>query len=120
MKPIYTLYGIPNCDTVKKARKWLTERHIDYIFHDFKTVGIPAELSDWMTQLGWEALLKKTGTTWRNLPESDKQELDVSKALPLMQTHYNLIKRPLVVANGQIVLTGFKESEWEQKLVLTH
>lgn len=108
----YTLYGIANCDTVKKARKWLSEQNIDHRFHDFKTAGIPAELSDWMTQLGWEGLLKKTGTTWRNLPENDKQDLDATKALSLMNTHYNLIKRPLLVADGQVVVAGFKEADW--------
>ncbi len=112
----HILYGIANCDTVKKGRKWLSEQHIDYTFHNFKTAGVPAELSDWMSQLGWEGLLKKTGTTWRNLPESDKQELDAAKALSLMNTHYNLIKRPLLVADGKVVLAGFNEADWEEML----
>jgi Spx/MgsR family transcriptional regulator len=117
MKPTYTLYGIANCDTVKKARKWLTEQQVDYTFYDFKTAGIPSELSDWMSQLGWEGLLKKTGTTWRNLSENDKQALDATKALTLMQTHYNLIKRPLLVADGKVLLAGFKEAEWQSALM---
>jgi len=117
MKSTITLFGIANCDTVKKARKWLSEQNIDHTFHDFKTAGIPAELSDWMTQLGWESLLKKTGTTWRNLPDTDKQDLDAIKALTLMQTHYNLIKRPLLVANNQVILAGFKEVDWANMMI---
>jgi arsenate reductase len=117
MSTTYTLYGIANCDTVKKARKWLAAQQIEYIFHDFKTAGTPTELSDWMTQIGWEGVLKKTGTTWRTLPENDKQALDATKALTLMQTHYNLIKRPLLVADGKVLLAGFKEAEWQQRLL---
>lgn len=109
----YTLYGIANCDTVKKSRKWLDEKDIHYQFHDFKVAGTPAELSDWIQTLGWEKLLKKTGTTWRNLADSDKQALNNEKVLLLMQTHYNLIKRPLLVQHGNILLMGFKEADWQ-------
>ncbi|MCI4411201.1 MAG: ArsC family reductase [Thiotrichales bacterium] len=117
MHKTYTLYGITNCDTVKKARKWLGEHHIDYVFHDFKSAGTPSELAEWVATLGWEAVLKKTGTTWRNLPETDKQNLDNNKALHLMQQHYNLIKRPLLVnADKKVLLTGFKENEWQSTL----
>jgi arsenate reductase len=116
MSTAYRLYGIANCDTVKKARNWLALHGFDYQFHDFKTAGIPHELQDWLAQLGWEKLLKKTGTTWRNLPELERTNLDSHRALILMQQHYNLIKRPLLIKDKQVLLTGFKEIEWSKTL----
>ena len=116
MSTAYRLYGIANCDTVKKARNWLALHELDYQFHDFKTAGIPPELQAWVAQLGWEKLLKKTGTTWRNLPESERTPLDSHRALILMQQHYNLIKRPLLTKDKQVLLTGFKEIEWTKTL----
>lgn len=111
------LYGIANCDTVKKARKWLAEQQIDYTWHDFKK-EMPSEtqIHDWADQLGWQGLLKKTGTTWRQLPEDTRSAIDEASALSLMQAHYNLLKRPLLLKNGRIIKAGFKEADWQDLL----
>lgn len=110
----YQLYGISNCDTVKKARTWLAQHDIGVEFIDFKkrAPGIE-QLNEWAQQLGWQRLLKKTGTTWRNLAEDERENLDETKAIALMHQHINLIKRPLLVHEGQILLAGFKLAEWE-------
>lgn len=106
------LYGIPNCDTVKKARKWLDAQSIDYTFHDYKKGGAdPRKLEAWSEAAGWEALLNKRGTTFRKLPEEDKADIDRAKAIDLMVKHPSMIKRP-VVENGDNVLVGFSEAEW--------
>ncbi len=103
-----TLYGIKNCDTVKKARTWLDAHGVDYIFHDYKTQGIDgARLKGWCDELGWEVLLNRAGTTFRKLPETDKQELNTSKAICLMITQSSMIKRP-VIDFGKRRLVGFK------------
>lgn len=113
----YQLYGIPNCDTVKKARKWLSEQAISVEFIDFKkqTPSIQ-QLTQWSHQLGWQILLKKTGTTWRNLPEDERNDLDEAKAIDLMHQHSNLIKRPLLLEGSRVLLAGFKQAEWEKQL----
>lgn len=111
------LYGIPNCDTVKKARRWLDERKVSYVFHDFKKEGVSTDkLAQWADQLGWETLLNRKGTTWRQLPEADKQNVDLAKALTLMQQHTSSIKRP-VVESSAAVMAGFDESRFEQILL---
>ena len=109
------LYGIPNCDTVKKARKWLDGQGLDYVFHDYKKEGAdPAELERWADCVGWEVLLNRRGTTFRKLDDADKTGLDRKKALGLMEEHTSLIKRPVAFhEDGQDVLVGFDQSEWE-------
>ena len=110
------LYGIPNCDTVKKARKWLDARDIDYAFRDFKKEGAdPAKLETWADSAGWEALLNRRGTTFRKLEETDKADIDRAKAIRLMVAHPSMIKRPVVEHPGG-VLVGFSEAEWTKAL----
>jgi arsenate reductase len=105
-----TLYGIRNCDTVKKARAWLEARGVAYDFHDYKTVGIDApRLRGWARELGWEKLLNRAGTTFRALPGADKADLDEDKAIALMLAHPSMIKRP-VLDLGDKRLLGFSDS----------
>ena len=114
MSKITTVYGIPNCDTVKKARNWLSEQGITYQFHDFKKQGVPAErLPDWMQAVGWEKLLNRQGTSWRKLDDATKASaVDASSAAAVMQEHTSTIKRPVVEwADGRITI-GFKAEEW--------
>lgn len=107
-----TLYGIKNCDTIKKARKWLDDNNIAYQFHDYRVDGLRKDqLKDWAKALGWEAMLNKRGTTFRQLPEADKEALTEDKALELMLSHPALIKRPLLAANGSLEL-GFKADNY--------
>ena len=110
------LYGIPNCDTVKKARAWLDARGIGYAFHDYKKDGAnPETLAAWSDIAGWEALLNRRGTTFRALPDTDKANIDRAKALRLMEALPSLIKRPVVEHPGGL-LVGFDPSEWERAL----
>jgi Spx/MgsR family transcriptional regulator len=110
------VYGIPNCDTVKKARTWLDGAGLEYAFHDYKKLGAdPARLAQWADALGWEVLLNRRGTTFRALPEADKADLDRAKALALMAQHPSLIKRPVVEHDGGL-LAGFAESAWRAAL----
>ena len=91
------LFGIPNCDTVKKARTWLDANGIAYAFHDYKKEGAdPARLAKWAQAVGWEPMLNRAGTTFRKLDEADKADIDAAKALSLMAAHPSLIKRPVV------------------------
>ena len=107
------VYGIPNCDTVKKARKWLEANGRDFAFHDYKKEGAdPAKLTEWVEVAGWEVLLNKRGTTFRKLPETDKADIDAAKAIALMAQHPSMIKRPVVEHSGGL-LVGFKQAEWE-------
>jgi Spx/MgsR family transcriptional regulator len=109
-------YGIPNCDTVKKARAWLDARGIEYAFHDYKKEGADrARLEAWIGDKGWEALLNRAGTTFRKLPEADKQGIDAVKAARLMLEQPSMIKRPVVEYPGGL-LVGFKENEWQAAL----
>jgi len=103
-----TLYGIKNCDTVKKARAWLDSQGVVYAFHDYKTAGIDAKrLRQWVNEVGWETLLNRAGTTFRKLPDADKQNLDADKAVSLMLTQPSMIKRP-VLDLGERRIVGFK------------
>ena len=103
-----TLYGIPNCDTVKKARTYLDGRGVGYHFHDYKKAGIDAaDLERWIAQVGWEKLLNKAGTTFKKLPDADKADIDEKKAIALMLANPSMIKRP-VVEGGASLLVGFK------------
>lgn len=111
-----TLYGIPNCDTVKKARKWLDARGVDYAFHDYKKAGVPVEaLARWVDALGWEALLNTRGTTFRKLDDADKAGIDAAKAQRLMIAHSSLIKRPVVETGAGDPLVGFDEAAWAKR-----
>lgn len=104
----YTLYGIPNCDTVKKARVWLEQQGVDYVFHDYKKAGVDAgRLGQWVDEHGWETVLNRTGTTFKTLPEADKADIDKSKAIALMTAQPSMIKRP-VLDLGDRRLVGFK------------
>lgn len=110
-----TLYGIPNCDTVKKARSWLAEQGLAYDFHDFKKQGVPAErLPAWMAAVGWEKLLNRQGTTWRKLDEAVKaQAQDAASAAAVMVEHPSVIKRPVVEWPEGQVTVGFKADDWQ-------
>ena len=106
------VYGIANCDTVKKARAWLEASGIDYAFHDYKKEGAdPAKLATWSDAIGWEALLNRRGTTFRGLSEADKADIDRAKALRLMEASPSLIKRPVAEHSGG-VLVGFDAGTW--------
>jgi len=103
-----TIYGIKNCDTMKKARTWLDAQGIAYQFHDYKASGIDkAHLHAWVKELGWETVLNRAGTTFRALPEADKQGLNAEKAVALMLAQPSMIKRPILDL-GQTRLAGFK------------
>lgn len=108
-------YGIPNCDTVKKARKWLDSKGLDYTFHDYKKEGANADdLARWAARAGWEVLLNRRGTTFRKLSDEEKADIDRDKAIALMVEHPSMIKRPVVETDdGNRVLVGFTQSEWE-------
>jgi arsenate reductase (glutaredoxin) len=102
---IVTLYGIRNCDTVKKARAWLDARGIEYRFHDYKASGADVErLQQWAHAVGWEALLNRAGTTFRKLPDRDKEDLSATKALSLMSAHPALIRRPVLELGGRFIV----------------
>jgi len=112
-KPI-TIYGIKNCDTMKKARAWLDAHRIAYAFHDYKTGGIDrASLERWAGVAGWETLLNRAGTTFRKLPDGDKDRLTEKKAIALMLAQPSMIKRPVLDAGGKL-LVGFKPEQYEQ------
>ena len=104
-----TLYGIPNCDTVKKARAWLSEQGVDYAFHDYKKQGVPAERVDaWIAAVGWEPLVNRQGTTWRKLDEATKAGVvDAASAKALMLSQASVIKRPVIERDGVVVSVGF-------------
>ena len=103
-----TIYGIPNCDTMKKARAWLDGHGVGYRFHDYRKDGIDADrLAAWAGELGWEALLNRSGSTFRALPEADKQDLTPSKALALMLAQPSMIRRPVLDLGARRVV-GFK------------
>lgn len=111
-----TLYGIPNCDTVKKARNWLDAHSVDYAFHDYKKSGAnAAQLKRWCEKAGWEVVLNRAGTTFKKLPDADKTELDEGKAIALMAAQPSMIKRPVVEHPGGL-LVGFKPDQWESAL----
>jgi arsenate reductase len=112
-----TIYGIPNCDTMKKARTWLESHGVAYAFHDYKKAGIDREhLEKWSRKVGWEALLNRAGTTFRKLPDSDKRGIDEKKAIALMLAQPSLIKRPVLDLGGGKLLVGFKPEIYEEAL----
>lgn len=102
------LYGIKNCDAMKKARAWLDQHGVAYSFHDYKTAGVDRDrLSRWVGKAGWESLLNRAGTTFRKLPDAGKESLSEKKAIALMLAHPSIIKRP-VLEKGTTLLVGFK------------
>jgi len=108
-----TLYGIPNCDTVKKARTWLDQHGVAYVFHDYKKAGIDrARLEGWVAEHGWQTVLNRAGTTFRALPDAEKADLDAGKAVALMLDQPSMIKRP-VLNLGDRTLVGFKPELYE-------
>ena len=111
-----TLYGIKNCDTIKKARRWLEERGIEYRFHDYRVDGLDhALMQSFINELGWEALLNTRGTTWRKLDEATRNQItDASSAAALMIEMPAIIKRPLLCAPGQPMLLGFSELTYKK------
>ncbi|MBA3047997.1 MAG: arsenate reductase [Alphaproteobacteria bacterium] len=107
-----TLYGIPNCDTVKKARVWLDQHGVPFVFHDYKKVGIDRpRLEAWVAEHGWETVLNRAGTTFRALPDADKADLDAGKAVALMLAQPSMIKRP-VLDLGDRTVVGFKPERY--------
>jgi arsenate reductase len=111
-----TIYGIKNCDTMKKARAWLDRNGIDYGFHDYKAAGIELErLERWAARVGWETLLNRAGTTFRKLAEPDKQGLTPAKAIALMLAQPSMIKRPVLEAEGEL-LVGFRPETYQEAL----
>ena len=117
-QPTVAVYGIPNCDTVKKTRTWLTEHSVDYQFHDFKKQGVPADLlTGWATAVGWETLLNRKGTTWRKLdPAIQAAVVDANSAQALMLEHASVIKRPVVVWADGSVTVGFTDAAFRARL----
>ncbi len=104
-----TIYGIKNCDTMKKARAWLDEHGVAYAFHDYKTAGIERErLERWSKKVGWETLLNRAGTTFKKLPEKDKAAVTEKKAIALMLAQPSMIKRPVLDLGGGKLVVGFK------------
>ena len=112
-----TIYGIKNCDTMKKARAWLAKHGIDYAFHDYKTAGIDrAQLERWAKKVGWETLLNRAGTTFKKLPDKEKGGITQAKALTLMLTQPSMIKRPVLEAGRGKLLVGFKPEQYAATL----
>ncbi|SHG58109.1 ArsC family reductase [Massilia sp. CF038] len=109
-----TLYGIPNCDTVKKARTWLAEQDIEFTFHDFKKQGLErATAAQWLTQIDWQTLVNRKGTTWRNLPDERKAAVtDNDSALDLMLETPSVIKRPVLDRGGKFSV-GFSAAQYQ-------
>ena len=110
------LYGIPNCDTMKKARNWLDDNKLAYEFHDYKKLGVPEKsLRQWVKKAGWETLLNRRGTTWRKLDDDTKNNIDEKSAIQVMLDNPSAIKRP-VLETDNILLIGFKEDEYKALL----
>jgi arsenate reductase len=110
------IYGIKNCDTMKKARAWLDKKGAAYDFHDYKTAGIErGRLEGWAAKVGWETLLNRAGTTFRKLPDSDKEGLTGKKAIALMIAQPSMIKRPVLEVGGKL-LVGFKPERYAEAL----
>ncbi len=108
-----TIYGIKNCDTMKKARAFLDKHKVDYAFHDYKSAGIErGKLEGWAKKVGWETLLNKAGTTFKKLPDKDKEGLTEKKAIALMLAQPSMIKRPVLELPGGKLLVGFKPEQY--------
>jgi arsenate reductase len=108
-----TIYGIKNCDTMKKARAFLDKHKVDYAFHDYKTAGVDkVKLENWAKKAGWETILNRTGLTFKKLPDKDKQGLTEAKAIKLMLAQPSMIKRPVLELAGGKLLVGFKPEDY--------
>ncbi|HET7910778.1 MAG TPA: ArsC family reductase [Pseudolabrys sp.] len=108
-----TIYGIKNCDTMKKARAWLDKHGVDYAFHDYKSAGIDrSQLERWAKKVGWETLLNRAGTTFRKLPDKDKDGITATKAMALMLKQPSMIKRPVLEAGDGKLLVGFRPEQY--------
>lgn len=114
-----TIYGIKNCNTVKSAIDWLNKNKVEFEFHDYKKSGITkAKLNVWSKQIGWESLVNKRGTTWRQLDETIQTKVtNEETAIALMMEKTSVIKRPLIEKNGKVLLLGFDEAEFKKKLL---
>lgn len=111
-----TLYGIPNCDTIKKARKWLDDKNIAYEFHDYKKAGIDREtLENWCKEFGYETLINKRGTTWRKLDDQLKNNINETSAIKIMQENTSVIKRPVLISDHTKIV-GFNEADYKSLL----
>ena len=111
------IYGIKNCDTMKKARAWLDKHKVEYAFHDYKSAGIDRDrLEGWANKAGWETVLNKAGTTFRKLPDKDKDGLTEKKAIALMLAQPSMIKRPVLELPRGKLIVGFKPDEYEAVL----
>jgi arsenate reductase len=112
----YRLYGIPNCNTVKKAREWLAQHRVEVEFHDFKKLGLEADIAqNWLQQADWTKLLNRSGLTWRGLPESRKQQIrDAKDAMELMLEKTSVIKRPVLEQNGKLLHVGFDDAAYAE------
>ena len=109
-----TIYGIKNCDTMKKARRWLDEHNVAYAFHDYKKDGIDEKtLKQWSKKVGWETLLNRRGTTWRKLPDKVKDNIDEKSAIKVMLEQPSIIKRPVII-KGSSYLVGFDDQEYSE------
>ena len=112
-----TIYGIKNCDTMKKASAWLDRQGVEYSFHDYKVAGIERErLEHWVKKLGWETLLNRAGMTFRKLPDKDKVNIDAGKAIRLMLDQPSMIKRPVLDLGGGKLLVGFKPEAYKESV----
>jgi arsenate reductase (glutaredoxin) len=112
-----TIYGIKNCDTMKKARAWLDQRGVDYAFHDYKAAGVERErVEGWCQKVGWESLLNRNGTTFRKLPDRDRYGLDAEKAVALMLAQPSMIKRPVLDLGGGRLIVGFTPELYREAL----
>jgi arsenate reductase len=108
------VYGIRNCDTMKKAFAWLDAHRVAYEFHDYKKAGVPpGKLKEWAAQAGWERLVNSRGPTWRKIPEAERDPLNEAKALALLEKHTSAIRRPIVEASGRLLI-GFDAAEFEK------
>jgi Spx/MgsR family transcriptional regulator len=111
---VVEVYGIPNCDTMKKARAWLAAHGVDYRFHDYKREGVDeARLRAWVEELGWETLVNRRGTTWRKLPEDVREGMDAEAAIQVMLETPSIIRRPLL-DTGEVRHAGFSETDYER------
>ena len=108
------LFGIPNCDSIKKSKKWLKENNIEFEFHDYKKQGVPEkELRSWIKQVGWEVLLNKRGTTWRKLDDDTKNSVNEKEAIQIMMDNPSIIKRPVLNSNN-VITVGFKPEIYKE------
>lgn len=114
-----TVYGIKNCNTVKSALDWLKKKNVPFEFHDYKTKGVtPEKLKQWSKQVGWESLVNKKGTTWRQLDDATKDNVtNEDAAIGLMQEKTSVIKRPLLEENGKVITLGFDEDAYKKLLL---